>query len=172
MLKAYNSKPLPWQVPWDQAPFINPFAIKLFKNYFSTFWIVMWIFDMKTWWGDCVNFWRVRVRHEYCRLLAYSIWSSWFFCGNRLLAVAYADFQKKVNLVSLLHLKDHFPTMKVFAGLVATTLAAPAPAIIGGKNAVDGQFPHQVRLTKCRPLRAWSSFQTPIDSFMLYSKAL
>ena len=34
--------------------------------------------------------------------------------------------------------------MKVFAGLVATTLAAPAPAIIGGKNAVDGQFPHQV----------------------------
>lgn len=35
--------------------------------------------------------------------------------------------------------------MKVFAGLVATTLAAPAPAIIGGKNAVDGQFPHQVQ---------------------------
>ena len=40
--------------------------------------------------------------------------------------------------------------MKVFAGLVVATLAAPAPAIIGGKNAVDGQFPHQVRdSTRC-----------------------
>merc|ERR1712193_167139 len=41
-----------------------------------------------------------------------------------------------------------FVKMKVFAGLVATTLAAPAPAIIGGKNAVDGQFPHQVTLKR------------------------
>ena len=35
--------------------------------------------------------------------------------------------------------------MKVFAGLVASALAAPAPVIIGGKNAADGQFPHQVQ---------------------------
>merc|ERR1712106_816525 len=34
------------------------------------------------------------------------------------------------------------------AGLVVATLAAPAPAIIGGKNAVDGQFPHQVSLKR------------------------
>ena len=38
--------------------------------------------------------------------------------------------------------------MKVFAGLVASALAAPAPVIIGGKNAVDGQFPHQVTLKR------------------------
>jgi len=41
-----------------------------------------------------------------------------------------------------------FVKMKVFAGLVVATLAAPAPAIIGGKNAVDGQFPHQVSLKR------------------------
>merc|ERR1712235_126934 len=38
--------------------------------------------------------------------------------------------------------------MKVFAGLVASALAAPAPVIIGGKNASDGQFPHQVTLKR------------------------
>merc|ERR1712168_1142582 len=38
--------------------------------------------------------------------------------------------------------------MKVFAGLVASALAAPTPVIIGGKNAVDGQFPHQVTLKR------------------------
>jgi len=38
--------------------------------------------------------------------------------------------------------------MKVFAGLVASALAAPTPVIIGGQNAVDGQFPHQVTLKR------------------------
>ena len=51
--------------------------------------------------------------------------------------------------------------MKIFvSGLVATALAAPeapkpatplsigSPAIIGGKNAVDGQFPWQVTLAR------------------------
>jgi len=40
--------------------------------------------------------------------------------------------------------------MKVFAGLVACAAAAPAPApvIIGGKDAKDGDFPHQVSLKR------------------------
>merc|ERR1711990_68094 len=40
--------------------------------------------------------------------------------------------------------------MKVFAGLVASALASPVaiPAIIGGKDATDGQFPHQVSLKR------------------------
>ena len=36
--------------------------------------------------------------------------------------------------------------MKIFVGLLASALGAPAPAIIGGSNASDGQFPHQVTL--------------------------
>jgi len=38
--------------------------------------------------------------------------------------------------------------MKVFAGLVACAAAAPAPVIIGGADATDGQFPHQVTLKR------------------------
>merc|ERR1712141_498118 len=40
--------------------------------------------------------------------------------------------------------------MKVFAGLVASALASPVaiPSIIGGKDANDGQFPHQVSLKR------------------------
>merc|ERR1711936_1157586 len=38
--------------------------------------------------------------------------------------------------------------MKVFAGLVASAIASPVPVIIGGKNADDGQFPHQVTLKR------------------------
>merc|ERR1712088_1240358 len=38
--------------------------------------------------------------------------------------------------------------MKVLCGLVASALAAPAPVIIGGKDASDGEFPHQVSLKR------------------------
>ena len=38
--------------------------------------------------------------------------------------------------------------MKVFVGLVVSAVASPVPVIIGGKNASDGQFPHQVTLKK------------------------
>ena len=38
--------------------------------------------------------------------------------------------------------------MKLFLGFVASALGAPAPQIIGGSNASDGQFPHQVTLQR------------------------
>merc|ERR1719378_557203 len=38
--------------------------------------------------------------------------------------------------------------MKVLCGLVASALAAPAPVIIGGSDAKDGEFPHQVSLKR------------------------
>merc|ERR1712179_156487 len=41
-----------------------------------------------------------------------------------------------------------FAEMKVLAGIVAAAIASPVPVIIGGQNAVDGQFPHQVTLKR------------------------
>ena len=38
--------------------------------------------------------------------------------------------------------------MKACIGFVVTVFGVPAPVIIGGKNASDGQFPHQVTLKK------------------------
>ena len=38
--------------------------------------------------------------------------------------------------------------MKIFIGLLGTTLALPPPRIIGGKNAKDGDFPWQVTLKR------------------------
>ena len=43
--------------------------------------------------------------------------------------------------------------MKVFAGFLATALAVPVAVIIGGQNAVDGQFPHQVGIMLDRGLQ-------------------
>ena len=49
------------------------------------------------------------------------------------------DFLFSLNFLAL---------MKVCIGLVVTVFGVPAPVIIGGKNASDGQFPHQVTLKK------------------------
>ena len=54
----------------------------------------------------------------------------------------------QINIIQLFNNLNHSEKMKVFAGLVASALAAPTPVIIGGQNAVDGQFPHQVTLKR------------------------
>ena len=54
----------------------------------------------------------------------------------------------QINIIQLFNNLNHSEKMKVFAGLVASALAAPTPVIIGGQDAVDGQFPHQVTLKR------------------------
>ena len=38
--------------------------------------------------------------------------------------------------------------MKIFVGLLASSLAAPAPTLIGGKDAKDGDFPWQATISR------------------------